>query len=196
MTQRLTVFIDYQNVHHSGHDQYCPFGEEMYKCILDPLKLAQATVAQRAPGGVLEQVRVYRGHPDPRKEPVLASANDKQFSEWIKDPRVMVKRRALHYPSNWGHPGCYERPREKGIDVSLAIDLVRMAFKKEFEVAILMSRDSDLEPALEMIDDLKLGHVEVAGWELDSRLHGGKYYHALNESVFRSSRDNHHYSRI
>jgi uncharacterized LabA/DUF88 family protein len=195
MVERVTVFVDYQNVHHSGHERYCAIGDEMHKCVFDPLRLAEAIVAQRPPGGVLEAVRVYRGRPDPRKEPTLASANDQQFSEWIKDPRVTVKRRMLQYPRDWGQPDCAERPREKGIDVSLAIDLVRMAFKHEFEVAIVVSRDSDLEPALEMVKDLRLGHVEVAGWERDSRLRGGRYYHALDERVFRSSRDTRPYSR-
>jgi uncharacterized LabA/DUF88 family protein len=194
MSQRITVFVDYQNVHHSGHKRYCPSGDEMFKCLLDPLKLAEAIVAQRPPGGVLEAIRVYRGRPDPRKEPTLASYNDRQFSEWIKEPRVLVKRRPLQYPQDWGAQTNVERPREKGIDVSLAIDLVRLAFERRFDVAVIVSRDSDLEPALEMVHDLKLGHVEAAGWEMDSRLRGAKYYHALGEDIFKSCRDIRHYS--
>ena len=137
---------------------------------------------------------MYRGKPESRKEPTLASANDKHFNAWMQDERVTMRRRTLSYPQDWGKPGCVEKPREKGIDVSLAIDMVRLAFEKKYEVGILFSRDTDLLPALEMVRDLGLAHVEVAGWEGASRLRlPGLWYHELDVEDFRAVRDTRYY---
>lgn len=51
---------------------------------------------------------------------------------------------------------------EKGIDVAMAIDLVRMAMRKELDAAVVVSSDTDLVPAIEMVYELRLAHVEVA----------------------------------
>ena len=193
MTPRVAFFIDYQNVHMSGHRRYCGAHDDVWKCLLHPARLADRILSKRAPGGTIVDIRVYRGKPDPRKEPTLTSANDQHFSEWIKDPRVTVKRRPLSYPEGW-QQGDVERPREKGIDVSLAVDMVRLAYEKKFDVAILVSRDTDLLPPIEMLRDLKLAHVEVAGWDGSTRIRLPKlWYHELDESDFVAARDNRPY---
>ena len=190
MAPRVVVFVDYQNAHASGHGLYCDAFDPIYNCLIDPLKLGELLVARRAPGGTLKEVRVYRGRPDPRKEPRLTAANDKHFDAWKSDVRVMVKRRPLMYPEDWNEPGCVERPREKGIDVSLAVDMVRLAYEKKYDVGILFSRDSDLKPPLEMVRDLKLAHVEVASWDGASVLRlPGIYLHKLSRDDFAAVRD-------
>ena len=74
----------------------------------------------------MKQIRVYRGRPDPRKQQRLTVATDKQTFAWEDDDtRMLVKRRPLWYPHDYGEPWCQELPREKGIDVSLAVDMVR-----------------------------------------------------------------------
>lgn len=190
MTPSVAVFIDYQNMHASGHELYCDFGSPIHECLLDPLLLAQRIVAKRAPGGDLVKVFAYRGRPNPRKEPRLASANDKQFSAWIKDPRVDVVRRDLRYPRDWGEPGCVERPREKGVDVKLAIDVVQTALADTYDVLIMATRDTDMEPVAEMIRDRRLGHLEIAGWDGASRLKvRGIWHHTLDVEDFAAARD-------
>lgn len=196
MTPRVGFFVDYQNAHASGHERYCGAFDRMHECLLDPLKLAQQIIKRRAPGGEIAEVRVYRGKPDTRKEPFLASANDRQFSAWVQDRRVNVIRRPLRYPNDWGEPDCIEKPREKGIDVQLAVDLVRLAYENAFDVYIVFSRDTDLLPPIEMLRDHRLGHVEVAGWDGSSRLRLHKlWYHELDEDDFIAARDTRAYAR-
>jgi uncharacterized LabA/DUF88 family protein len=101
-------------------------------------------------------------------------------------------RRPLRYPRDWGQPGCVEKEREKGIDVWIAIDLVRMALRREYEVAILFSRDQDLLPALELVVDQPDVHTEVATWEGTSKLflkYRHMYCHKLDEASFVAARD-------
>jgi uncharacterized LabA/DUF88 family protein len=50
---------------------------------------------------------------------------------------------------------------EKGVDVMLAIDMVSLAHKNAYDTAILLSNDSDLAPAVDMVKDLGK-HVEYA----------------------------------
>lgn len=105
---------------------------------------------------------------------------------------MTMVRRPLWYPLGWGSPGCTEREREKGIDVSIAIDMVRMALKQEYEVGILFSRDTDLLPAVELVYDLPDVHTEVATWEGSSRLRlkfRPLFCHQLAEIDFIEVRD-------
>lgn len=193
MAPSVGVFIDYQNVHMSAHEQFCAWGESPDRCVLDPLRLAEVVVGKRAGGGSLTHVWVYRGRPDPRKQARLTAANDKQFQAWLHDPRVNIKRRPLRYPRDYGQPGCVEAPREKGIDVSLAIDLVRAGLDKRYDAIVLMSRDTDLMPAVEMVFSLPGAHIEVATWDGATRLRssGGRslWCHMLTEDDWRACRD-------
>lgn len=101
-------------------------------------------------------------------------------------------RRPLRYPYDWGKPGCVEKPREKGVDVELAIDLVRLGLTTEYEVAIVFSRDTDLLPAIELVADLPRVHIEVATWDGASSLrlkYRKLYCHKLPLADFVASRD-------
>lgn len=50
---------------------------------------------------------------------------------------------------------------EKGVDVRIAVDMLSMAVKDNYDTAILISRDGDFAYAIEAIKDLGK-HVEVA----------------------------------
>ena len=47
-----------------------------------------------------------------------------------------------------------DKTEEKGSDVNLGVHLVRDAFKKEFEVAVLITNDSDLAEPVRIVRDL------------------------------------------
>ena len=81
----------------------------------------------------------------------------------IKLPTRQVIRRQLNYRSWPGLP-----PQEKGIDVAIAVDLMHLAFRRQYDALVLFSSDTDLLPALETIANLRLGHVEVACWPASS----------------------------
>jgi hypothetical protein len=112
---------------------------------------------------VFTQVRVYRGRPDSSRDPQGYGANLRQCTAW-EALGAKVITRTLRYPSGW--PA--EKAQEKGIDVQLAVDFVMMALRKEYDVGILMSTDTDLKPALEAVVDLagnRSPRCEVAAWE-------------------------------
>jgi hypothetical protein len=63
-----------------------------------------------------------------------------------------VLRRQLNY-RDWPN----QPPREKGIDVSIAVDLMHLAFRKQYDALVLFSSDTDLLPALKSVVKLRLG---------------------------------------
>ncbi|MFH1187974.1 MAG: NYN domain-containing protein [bacterium] len=81
----------------------------------------------------------------------------------IIDDRV-VDYQALH------QKGIYEikfqRMRENGIDVKLAIDLIIGAVDDKYDTAIIVSSDADLTPAMDWIRQRKGKKVEYVGFSL------------------------------
>jgi NYN domain len=158
VAEQVAVFLDFQNVHLTGHGLYGA-GVEPYRRVPDPTRVADLIVRRRRRPSEAAAIRVYRGRPDPNHQPVPAAANDAQASQWSRDPRVQVIRRQLNYRDWPNRP-----PQEKGVDVEIAVDLMSSAFRRQYDALVLFSGDTDLLPAIENIARLGLGHVEVACW--------------------------------
>ncbi len=60
----------------------------------------------------------------------------------------------------------FERLREKGIDVKLATDLIVGAVDDQYDIAILVSSDSDLIPAIDWVRHRKKKKVEYVGFSI------------------------------
>lgn len=195
MAPVVTVFLDYQNAHLGGHENWCPYGQPKHLCLIDPLQLALLVVSRRAPGGVLKEVQVFRGRPGSRQEPKSASRSDRQANEWGSDPRVKMFRRPLRYPRDYGQPSCTDKAQEKGVDVQLAINMVAGAIHRDYEVGMLVSHDTDLLPAIELAAQSG-AHIEVVSWGGKKRLRGPgiAYSHTLDEADFLAVRDTRDYT--
>jgi uncharacterized LabA/DUF88 family protein len=168
VADRVVVFLDYQNIYKGArscfHSRYGPHTDGQ----IQPLQLGKY-LAQDSPfDRDLVQVRVYRGRPGSSRDPKGYAACTRQCDIWAQEPCVQPVLRTLSYPRGWpvsSLPG--ERPREKGIDVAPAIDFVIMAVRGYYEVGILMSTDTDLEPALEVVAEMTATggpRAEVAAW--------------------------------
>lgn len=193
MAPRVIVFVDYENALKTAHHKWAGPDALVRDSIIHPRKLAERLVQKRSLGGDLTGVHVYRGRPDPERQRKLASANDQQLVAWeADDPRVKVHRRMLSYPDDWTKENEI-RASEKGIDVWLGVDLVRLGFEREYDVAIVFSRDSDLEPAILTAYDLEDVHVEVATWKDCSRISmdDGRdlWCHYLDQNDWIATRD-------
>jgi hypothetical protein len=99
----------------------------------------------RDPTRILEQVRVYTGVPTPARDRNGNAMTQRRMAAWIADKpeKVQIFPRPLKYPPPKG--------REKGVDVELAIDFVRLAVNDEYDVGVLASCDTDLVPALQFV---------------------------------------------
>lgn len=130
----------------------------------DPLGLHREVceIAGFRPGGV----RFYSGIPSPRHQP-------RWHAFWSNKTRAMesdgitVTTRRLRYRKRrmYDEDGDLElvvQPEEKGIDIRIALDLVRMALRDELTAAIIYSQDQDLNEVVSEIAAIgELKGVEI-----------------------------------
>ena len=192
---RLALFIDYQNVYRRCREAFGLDGADTTEGQVSPLKVGRL-VASRAPNTRIERVFVYRGMPDGRRDAVGHAACRRQVTAWEAEGQaVQVCTRPLRYGRNGD-------VREKGIDVQLAIDCVRMALSREFDIVAIFSGDSDLAPAAEFIfDQFRSTNVRVnlVAWHGGPRINltGGRKpgYYMLQRADYATVRDTRNYNR-
>ena len=152
---RLAVFIDYQNAYMGARQAFGTGPDDPHVVgQFNPLELARLVVRRQpnysgAKLRRLSQVSIYRGLPGASQNPTGYAAARRQVARWQSygsggGHRLEVQTRPLDYRLG--------KPREKGIDVLLALDLAFGAASRDFDVVVLFSGDSDLLPALERAD--------------------------------------------
>ena len=168
MAARVVVFLDWQNVYNSAREAFCTWRAPHWQGQVDPVVLAQHLAQDSPVDRELHQVRIYRGQPDGKLDSRGYGASRRQHAVWQQSPLVTLVTRPLRYPKGWSiSPRAGERPQEKGIDVALALDFAIMGIRREYEVGILMSGDTDMKPALETVAALtgtQGTRAEVAAW--------------------------------
>ncbi|HVR07445.1 MAG TPA: NYN domain-containing protein [Thermoanaerobaculia bacterium] len=143
MPKRTVVLIDGQNLYHGAKDAWCPpapappqfahYGWPSY----DARKIALALVNTSA-GRALSECRFYTGVPSPKQ-------NELWHGFWTAKLRMM-KGQGIEIYKGHINPG----GQEKGVDVSIAVDLVRLTYQDAYDVAIVVSADWDLAPAIKL----------------------------------------------
>ena len=161
---RIALFIDAQNAYRQARDRFFPNPQSSVDGQFDPVKLGQLIASRGGPGGMpysLSDVRIYSGRPDPNRDKRTHAAHMRQSNRWMADGATVITQ-GLQYPPTWPT----DPPQEKGIDVALAIDFVRLAITSTYDVGVMMSIDTDLVPALRFVYDHDPGviHAAVAAW--------------------------------
>jgi hypothetical protein len=149
-TKRAVAFFDGQNLFHAAKEAFgYPFPN------YDPQLLVKKVCATQ--GWAVAAIRFYTGIPDPSFDP-------DRHHFWVAKLAVMGTRgihtftRPLRYQNKVitlpnGALTTAPVGREKGIDVRLALDVVRYALENRYDVALIFSQDQDLTEA---VDDVKL----------------------------------------
>ena len=178
----VVVYVDYENLRYSATHA---FGMEVAE--INPIVLGELIVARREEPSFLEEIRVYRGSPSFELDRDRAVRQSQWVKRFVPDQRFTFQTRPMRYLAG--------KPREKGIDVALAIDLVLHSINHPETAAVIVSRDTDFQPAVEAF--LKLStdsaSIEVASCEGLSRLHGAERHHpwchVLTRKDFEAIRD-------
>jgi uncharacterized LabA/DUF88 family protein len=154
------AFVDGQNLFRHAKDA---FGH--YHPNYDPIKLHKAVCEKN--GWIPTLVNFYTGVPDEAHSLMWARYWSNRVLA-LKRAGVNVTTRKIRYRTEFitlpdGVEHEYEVAQEKGIDVRIALDLVRRARTKEFNVAVLYTQDQDLA---EVVQEVKLIAAEQNRWIL------------------------------
>jgi uncharacterized LabA/DUF88 family protein len=140
--KRVAVFIDHSNVYHNLRDVDWPVRVKTY----DPL-----FVAKRMAGGrQLAKTMFYCSAPPPAlQETNLESyeLQERYLSEVAKLKNVEVRFANLILQSD----GKYH---EKNLDTQMTTDMLMMAFRNEYDIAVILSNDGDFADAVKSVREL------------------------------------------
>lgn len=139
--KRTIVFFDGQNLYHGAKDAWraadprvsSPYSWPSY----DVEKIAALLVAKDA-NRTLSEIRFYTGVPS-------ANSNRLWNGFWNNKLRGLMAKR-IHVYRGRINPG----GQEKGVDVSLAIDLIKLTYEKAYDLGIIVSQDWDFGPAVKL----------------------------------------------
>ena len=148
---RTLVQFDGQNLFHLAKNAWGPSSPYDYASY-DVEKLAQ-TLTLRTPGRTLQEIRFYTGIPDKGSRPIL-------YSFWTNKIRHLKSQGIEVYEGRINHGG-----QEKGVDVSLALDLVHATYEQRYDVAIIVSQDSDFNPAVRLARQIAKGQGTTLQFE-------------------------------
>ena len=156
--KRVVVFVDGQNLFHSVRESF-GFTYPNY----DVAALARTVCADST--WSLAQTRFYTGIPDLADDPAWHQfwaakllALSRQGVHVYSRP-LRYRNRRVKYPDGTEHT--YLAGEEKGIDVRIAIDVIRMAHRSEYDIAIVFSQDQDLS---EIADEIRVISREQNRW--------------------------------
>lgn len=133
---RVMVFIDGSNLFFTMIDKHCSAGLDYGKFVR---KLDR------------KLIRAYY-----YDAPLIQSDNQQRYRKQQKFFNALSRTDYLEL-----RYGRFERGRQKGVDVKIAVDMIDKAVQKVYDTAILVSGDSDLVPAVNLVKDIG-AHVEVA----------------------------------
>jgi uncharacterized LabA/DUF88 family protein len=157
-TKRTVAFFDGQNLFHAAKTA---FGYVYPN--FDPLLLARAVC--QAKGWQLVETRFYTGVPDARDDPFWHHFWTSKLAQMGRTG-VTTYSRSLRYRNQVvSVPGGSTVPmlvgQEKGIDVRIALDVVRLAHRSAYDVGLIFSQDQDLTEAA---DEIRVIASEQQRW--------------------------------
>ncbi|MBI5209295.1 MAG: NYN domain-containing protein [Elusimicrobia bacterium] len=154
--KRTAVFVDGQNLFHSAREA---FGHVYPN--YDIKALAEAVC--RIKGWKLIQTRFYTGIPDRRdnarwnrfwaaKLLAMSRSGVRVYTRRLRyRNKVVLLPKRPEFGDMAGKEYAFMAGEEKGIDVRIALDVIQMAHRKEYDVALIFSQDQDLSEAADEI---------------------------------------------
>ena len=145
---RTIVFIDGQNLYHLAKRAWGSAASTAYSWPSYDVEKLSLALVEAAGGRTLTEIRFYTGVPDPRVGP----REEFWHGFWSNKIRYLRRRGIYVYRGRVNRGG-----QEKGVDVSLAIDLIRATYDRQYEHAIIVSQDSDFGPAVSLAREIGEG---------------------------------------
>ena len=153
---RTIVFIDGQNLYHRAKDAWGSGESPKYSWpSYDVHKLSHALVNVTR-GRTLAEIRFYTGVPNPK----AGRKHSFWHRFWSAKIRHMRRQGIYVYMGRINVGG-----QEKGVDVSLSIDLIQATHERRYETAIIVSQDSDFGPAVRLAKQIARDQGRMLAFE-------------------------------
>ncbi|HLD83214.1 MAG TPA: NYN domain-containing protein [Candidatus Omnitrophota bacterium] len=159
IVKRAFVFVDGQNLFYAAREA---FG--YYWPNYDIKKLSEQICASK--GWELASVYFYTGVPDLQDNSLWHNFWSKKLSYMGRIGIKIFSRPLRYHNKEWRCPACSRSyssliGHEKGVDVRMALDIIRFAHEKVYDVAIIFSQDQDLS---EVSEEVRRIAVEQNRW--------------------------------
>jgi uncharacterized LabA/DUF88 family protein len=149
--KRVIAFVDRQNLFFAAKNAY---GHHYPN--YDVAALATSLCTTR--GWQLEEVRFYTGIPDAADDAFwnhfwtaklaqMGRQNIRVFSRPLR-----YRNQIIRLPNGQSHT--FLVGQEKGVDVRLALDIVSLAYKRVYDIALVMSQDQDLSEVADEVREI------------------------------------------
>ena len=142
---RTLVLIDGQNLHHLAKIAWAPVpasGSSPYSWPSYDVEKLAAHLVGRLSQRVLTELRFYTGVP--------RSAVNKFWHDFWTNKCRYLRNQGVHvYTGRVNSSG-----QEKGVDVSLALDLIQATHERRYDAAIIVSQDADFGPAVRLAKNI------------------------------------------
>ena len=179
-TERISIFIDAGNFYHlvlkklGWHE--VEFNFEGFVNFL-------ANGRQIIKDGKRFYIGTVREKQDGHESTKAMSNQTKLFSElinsgnWViqtsklrtRTEKIKIDNRVVNYQQilkSGIKEVVYKKAREKGIDVQLAVDLLIDAFDNKYDTAVIVSSDTDLVPAINVVRNRLGKKIEYVGFSI------------------------------
>lgn len=156
--KRTVVFIDGQNLYHSVRNAFgYTFPNFNVKALANRVCTTKAWQ--------LDSVRFYTGVPDAADNAFWSQfwaakllAMSRQCITTYSRP-LRYRNKKVRLPDGSVH--AYLSGEEKGIDVRIALDVISLAHRREYDVALIFSQDQDLS---EVAEEVRVIATEQSRW--------------------------------
>jgi uncharacterized LabA/DUF88 family protein len=156
--KRTIAFFDGQNLFHTVKSAFGYIYPNY-----DVKALAQSICAAR--GWQLDQVRFYTGVPDSTDNLMWSGfwaakllAMSRQ-GVWTFSRPLRYRNQTVKLPDGTSH--AFLAAEEKGVDVRIALDVIRLAHRRDYDVALVFSQDQDLS---EVAAEVRTISMEQSRW--------------------------------
>jgi NYN domain-containing protein len=157
-TKRAIAFFDGQNLFHCAKSA---FGHNFPN--YDPVALTASLCS--AQGWQPAGVRFYTGVPDAQDKPfwnhfwMAKGAQMGREGAYVFTRSLRYRNKRIRLPDGTIHS--FLDGDEKGIDIRIALDVISLAHKREYDVALLFCRDQDFS---EVADEIRVIAQEQKRW--------------------------------
>ena len=146
MMEKIMVFVD-------GNNFYRGCKDNLGRVDVDIAKLGH--IFARILSATLIRTYYYNAWISDRFDPMGHEKQRKFFESLERAPQVTVKfGRLIYHPMREGGIDSRFFPTEKGIDVQIAVDMIRIGLLKACDTIVLVSGDSDFIHAITFVKEL------------------------------------------